>query len=459
MVDKKISDEDKQGAKDQDVDALTSDEGSPVDMPEPKDKAETEPQKPDEPVADTAFEPESDADAEPVPLGDDDPIDTGKQDTEQEEAPVADTEFAPDENEAEPEPVLPETEEPTRSEPTRDPVAPAPTQTVVERRGGFFPALLGGIVAAILGFLAARADLLDPILPPSLQSSRDAGMVEDLSARVDAQQGEIEALREDVGNLPPPDTSAVDAQVASIGDQLGAISGRIDELSATINGLQSRVTEIEKAPINDAVSESAIAAYEDELNRLQQAMATQREEVEALVAEAREMDAQSAEQARQANALAAIARLQSAVSNGLPYADVAQEVSGSGVELPEALTSSAETGVATLSELQAEFPAAARNALADVRSSQVGTETGLGAFLQRQLGARSVEPREGSDPDAILSRAEAAVMDGNLQTAIEEIETLPEEAKGAMSEWTADARARADAMTAADGLTVSATSN
>ena len=50
-------------------------------------------------------------------------------------------------------------------------------------------------------------------------------------------------------------------------------------------------------------------------------------------------------------------------------------------------------------------------------------------------------------------------MDGNLQTAIEEIETLPEEAKGAMSEWTADARARADAMTAADGLTVSATSN
>ena len=459
MVDKKISDEDKQGAKDQDVDALTSDEGSPVDMPEPKEKVDTEPGKPDAPVADTAFDPESDADAEPVPLGDDDPIDTGEQDTEQEEAPVADTEFAPDETEAEPDPVVPETEEPTQSEPTRDPVAPAPTQTVVERRGGFFPALLGGIVAAILGFLAARADLLDPILPPSLQNSRNAGMVEDLSARVDGQQSDIEALRQNVNNLPPPDTSAVDAQVAGIGDELGAISSRIDELSSTIDGLQSRVTEIEKAPINDAVSESAIAAYEDELNRLQQAMAAQREEVEALVAEAREMDAQSAEQARQANALAAIARLQSAVSNGLPYADVAQEVSDAGVELPEALTSSAETGVPTLSELQSEFPGAARNALADVRSSQVGTETGLGAFLQRQLGARSVEPREGSDPDAILSRAEAAVMDGNLQTVIEEIETLPEEAKGAMSQWTADARARADAMTAADGLTVSATSN
>jgi hypothetical protein len=76
----------------------------------------------------------------------------------------------------------------------------------------------------------------------------------------------------------------------------------------------------------------------------------------------------------------------------------------------------------------------------------------VGAFLRAQLGVRSLEPREGDDADAILSRAEAALAEGRLGDALAEIETLPEGARAAMSGWAAEATARRDALAAAEAL-------
>ena len=59
-------------------------------------------------------------------------------------------------------------------------------------------------------------------------------------------------------------------------------------------------------------------------------------------------------------------------------------------------------------------------------TAEDGVMGGLGAFLQNQLGGRSVVPREGDDPDAVLSRVGAAVEAGDLSTALTEIESLPE---------------------------------
>ena len=74
------------------------------------------------------------------------------------------------------------------------------------------------------------------------------------------------------------------------------------------------------------------------------------------------------------------------------------------------------------------------------------------AFLRSQAGMRSLAPREGDDPDAILSRAEAAVRAGELQTAIDEIGKLPETGQTAMADWVADAKARLDVTQAAASL-------
>jgi len=79
--------------------------------------------------------------------------------------------------------------------------------------------------------------------------------------------------------------------------------------------------------------------------------------------------------------------------------------------------------------------------------------------LQRQLGARSVEPREGNDPDAILSRAEAALINGHLPQALAEIAALPDEAQAEMGNWVTLATIRAAALSAAAALAQSLNTN
>ena len=101
-----------------------------------------------------------------------------------------------------------------------------------------------------------------------------------------------------------------------------------------------------------------------------------------------------------------------------------------------------------------------RRARALGREAQPESEVaGLTGLLKRQLGARSVTPREGEDTDAILSRAEAALRAGDLGTALSEMEALPDVAKDAMDGWLQSAAARKSAQDAADALSTSLNSN
>ena len=123
------------------------------------------------------------------------------------------------------------------------------------------------------------------------------------------------------------------------------------------------------------------------------------------------------------------------------------DLAAAGIEVPEVLKGE----IPRLVQLRAEFPAAARAGLRaslDAVAESEGTMGLIGNFLRVQTGARSVEPREGSDPDAILSRANAAVEAGAIATALDEIATLPQSGQNAMKSWTDRARIWVDANTA-----------
>ncbi|RDW12912.1 COG4223 family protein, partial [Paracoccus thiocyanatus] len=104
--------------------------------------------------------------------------------------------------------------------------------------------------------------------------------------------------------------------------------------------------------------------------------------------------------------------------------------------------------VPTLAQLRTSFPAAAREGLAaalkDAPQNQGALGT-IGSFLRVQTGARSVEPRQGGDPDAILSRADAAVNAGDIKGALGEIAALPQSGQAAMAGWTTGAQAWVEA--------------
>lgn len=176
-----------------------------------------------------------------------------------------------------------------------------------------------------------------------------------------------------------------------------------------------------------------------------------------MVADAQAQEAQAKAQAQAAENLATLAKVRGQLDAGGPYSDLVAQLQAGGVSVPDALSGPADDGVATLADLRDGFPPAARAALADARAADKGT--GLIAFLQRQTGARSVTPKEGNDPDAILSRAQAAVGKGDLAAALAELDALPEAAKPAMAEWIQAAKTRLEAETAVNALVSGVNSN
>ncbi|MEP5088867.1 MAG: mitofilin family membrane protein, partial [Paracoccaceae bacterium] len=260
-------------------------------------------------------------------------------------------------------------------------------------------------------------------------------------------------LTSQVSSMAVPDTTPLETGIAGNTAAIAKLQTTLASLSKDLTDLDVRLTTLEKQPISQGVSQAAIDAYERELKNLQTAVADQRGEIESLLSDARAMEQNAELTAQDALARAALTRVLSAIDSGQPFdSALADLVSVTGTAAPEALSAVAARGVSPLIQLQDRFPGAARAALSAARMDDPDAENGVVAFLSRQLGARSVAPREGSDADAVLSRAEASLKEGRLNDTLAEIETLPPTAMPAMSDWVALAEARRAAQAAAEKL-------
>lgn len=332
----------------------------------------------------------------------------------------------------------------TRSEPD-----PAPIGTSVEKRPSALPMLLGGVLAGAIGFGAAYF-WQSRTLESALRDIR-----QDVSERIDAQSSQISSLSKDLSKAPSvSDLNAIRTTQSELVAASQTVSDRFSDVERQLADLEARLTDVEKRPVTEAASDAAVAAYERELKALQDTMAAQRAEIEAMATQAQAKEENAQEIAQATIRRAALTRIQTALDAGTGFAPALADLEVTGLAIPEALRRVAETGVPSLSELQTEFPEFARAALAASRETaqQDGESGGFGAFLKTQLGARSLEPREGNDPDAILSRAEAAAQDGRLTDALAEIEALPDEGRAALSDWVAKAADRLEAIASAETL-------
>lgn len=328
--------------------------------------------------------------------------------------------------------------------------APANTPApVVEKRVGFFPVFLGGVVAAAIGFGAAVI-----LFPNGLSLSGDADPFEVATSQtLRDQAAEIAALREQIADFVHK--TDLQAGLTDVTTGLSAAKTDLERLGATVGGFDARISGLEKRPLTEAISPAAIAAYEREVKALQDAVALQR-------AEAETMEGNARISARQALGRSALTRVVSALDSGEPYrAALVDLTSAFGITAPDALEALADDGVTTRSQLEDSYPVAARQALAVARKANREADGGsrLGTFLKNQLGARSVAPRDGEDPDAVLSRAEAALREGRLADSLIELQALPEIAAAEMTGWVAMAQTRAGALQAAETLAQSLNSN
>jgi len=342
-----------------------------------------------------------------------------------------------------------------RSEATAapDPTAP-PTAQKPARKSGFVPLVLGGIVAGAVGFGAGSfvngwpfGQEEDPFKAQTSRALSDqSALLSEISGRVD---GLATTLNDTSAAVAAIDLGPVAAQAQAAQTTATGLETALNEVRGKLSGFETRITELEKRPMEAAVSPETIAAYERELDKLRSDITAQRDEIKTMAAEAFAAEQAAGNDAVLAKARAALADITVAVDNGAPFADaLAQLRIASGATIPEGLSAHAADGVPTLAALIASFPDAARSALAASRMTGDTGEGGFGAFLKAQLGARSVTPKEGNDPDAVLSRAEAALRSGDLTTTLSELDALPDVAQKEIADWRAGADARASALAA-----------
>ncbi len=328
----------------------------------------------------------------------------------------------------------------------------------VRRRAGFVPMVLGGIVAGAVGFGASQYIGNDswPFSRGPTEAQKLAQVVAEQKKLIARNDAAIAALQDRLAR-------AADAsQIDDLAKRNDAQAQEIARLGAALEALDKRVAALENRPQAPTPPVAGDGAGQAALERELQAM---RESVQAEIARlkasqeaaAREQAAarQAAENAaRAAAAIVPLAQLRAAVDSGQPFDEQVQALAEAGVTVPDALVSHAATGVPTLQALRDAFPDAARAALREATRAQLeaGDTNPITAFLRTQLGARSLEPRQGDDPDAVLSRAEAALRAGDLDAALAQLDDLPQAGKDQMAQWVADAQARRDVVAALAAL-------
>jgi hypothetical protein len=234
--------------------------------------------------------------------------------------------------------------------------------------------------------------------------------------------------------LPPPgyDDSALQARVDGLEQQLadiatmprdggGASPAALAAQANALAALQQQVAGLQGGDGSSADIEAATAAAEARLAEAE--------------ARATEMKAAAEASAAQALTRASWQQISVALETGGPFATALAAFDPAAV--PQILTDNASVGLPTVTDLQTSFPDAARLALDAALRADMGEgwTDRLANFFRTQTGARSVTPRAGDDPDAVLSRAEAALGEGRVADSLTEIATLPDVAKAAMQTW------------------------
>ncbi len=367
----------------------------------------------------------------------------------------AEDEAPADESEASSDDVAEASEEAPTEEPAPDNPAPVPAR----KSGGVAPFagfVIGGIAAAAIGFGAARY-----VVPEGWPFPGTAPVEDPLPGLVAAQSDEIAALKAETAQLGATlaalqnDSSAADAR-QSLSERSDQLATALAAATARLDALDARLAAVEKlAPEGSAAADAAAKAYDRELAALREMFQGELAKIEAAQVDASTLEANATQAAQAATGQAALSRVMAALDTGQPYTDALSDLTtATGLTAPAALADHASEGVPTLANLQASFPEAARAALdaairAGVKDGSIGK---VEAFLRIQLGTRTLEPKAGDDPDAVLSRAEDALRRGDLSGALSEIDALPEAAQPALATWKAQAESRKSAIEAGAAL-------
>ena len=296
------------------------------------------------------------------------------------------------------------------------------------------------------------------ILPKYFTSATTIGLLELRQIEV---QDKLKKLSAQVAVLEGGDPEENSIRILEV------VNPALVKLESTIiklRALQAKQSEIfnrrievfEKSSPTSIVPSPEMKAYEQAISKIEKDLERQRSQIKKisneLQAQVREVKLQIKTEEQSASKIsesamtaAALDKIQTLVASGLGYQTVLAELSRTtDLSLSQAIVDNAKSGVASLSFLQNEFPREARIALKKIRSEKVSFESegAFWSFVKAQLGVRSLTPQEGFSADAVLSRAQVAVNDGDIGAALIQIKMLTDVGQAVLKDWSLAAESR-----------------
>ena len=348
--------------------------------------------------------------------------------------------------------VVEDAQEFVSDEPSEDAVTDVSEAGDTKRKStGVVPLLVAGFICAGLGFGAAiLSQPSNPIWPvhPDVAQFRDeaTGQITGIDKRLNALERRVtDADQRAVGDVFQSDLDALTAGY----DQ------RFLGIASQLENFDKRLAALEKSTIESAIPDELVTQYQDEVKRLKETLEAQRESLQKFMSETAQTANEVAQRAKDTVARSILAQIRAAIEAGGPFDTAIKEFDEQvGQALPNQLRSFAEEGVQTYQELRDSFAEAARSALNAARDELDESEgfTGIGNYLRKKFQARSVTPKTGDDADAVLSRAEQALRENDLNGALNELDALPDAARHQMQPWIDQARVRQDALEQLDIL-------
>ncbi|CAO3442268.1 mitofilin family membrane protein [Azospirillum largimobile] len=350
------------------------------------------------------------------------------------------------------------------SEPARPTIAPTPSYIDEPRSGSGFATALS-VVALLVGAAALSAPWWGPALPGWPSPAAPAPAQSSAAAPADpALRAQIQQIVDRVGKLEQrPAATPGNGGNGEAAAGLAALTQRIDALeqrpaaAAPDTGvadaqkaLADRLAALEQKVSAAAGNAQAAQELRGEVDSLKQQVTSVNQAV---------TQRQDAATAAQALVLAA-GQLRASLSGGQPFQQDLQAVralniADAGVTQPlDAVAPYAAKGIPTRAQLTDRFePLAGEIVRADIRGEGNGwIDSAVGKLSTLVTVRREGGGVVGTTSDAVVARAEAALSEGNLAKAVEELSTLHGPAAQTAGPWLADAKARLAADQAARQL-------
>jgi hypothetical protein len=368
------------------------------------------------------------------------------------------------------------------SSPPSPPSSPAPASPPRARRsvaGLLGAGIVGGAVAA--GALIAANLYLARDTDTSALQARLAALelqLQDGSGRVSPSGGDPHALDDIMARLakleaatanphPAPldlatanRIAALEGQLKAIGETVGIIGRRNDEIAAIAGEARARAeaTAAALAELAQKVARAPVPTVQkNDLDAVSNRLAAVERQEKALEAEVAKRPQAEDRVGRLAIVAAA---LRSAVERGQPFAAelAAAKALGADAKSLAPLEPFAASGLPNATALAREI-----SDLAPALLQAAGTAPREGGFLERlQSNAeklvriRRVEDVAGNDPAAIIARVEVKAAHADLAGALSELASLPEAVRAPAAAWIGKAQARAAAVDASRRLAADA---